>query len=77
LLKLIIHGSKLIHNRWDSDDRLLQIRIPSRFIEQVATESLGINPDGLELVPEFRIRDSQIEAIAMLLLSEMKQENCC
>jgi AraC family transcriptional regulator len=61
--------------RWDGDDRLLQIRIPSRFIEQVATETLGINPDGLELVPEFRTRDSQIEAIAMLLLSEMKQDN--
>jgi AraC family transcriptional regulator len=61
--------------RWDGDDRLLQIRIPSRFIEQVATEALGINPDGLELVPKFRTRDSQIEAIAMMLLSEMKQEN--
>jgi AraC family transcriptional regulator len=61
--------------RWDGDDHLLQVRIPSRFIEQVATEALGINPDGLELVPEFRTRDSQIEAIAMLLLSEMKQDN--
>jgi AraC family transcriptional regulator len=61
--------------RWDGDDRLLQIRIQSRFIEQVATEALGINPDGLELVPEFRARDPQIESIATLLLSEMKQEN--
>jgi AraC family transcriptional regulator len=61
--------------RWDGDDRLLQIRIQSRFIEQVAAEALGINPDGLELAPEFRARDPQIESIAMLLLSEMKQEN--
>jgi AraC family transcriptional regulator len=61
--------------RWDSDDRLLQIRIPSRFVAQVATEALAMNPDQLELIPEFRTRDSQIEAIAMLLLSEMKQEN--
>lgn len=61
--------------QWDSDDRLLQIRIPSHFIQQVATESLAINPDRLELVPEFRTRNPQIEAIAMMLLSEMKQEN--
>jgi AraC family transcriptional regulator len=61
--------------RWDSDDRLLQIRIPSRFIEQVATEALEISPNGLELVPASRTRDPQIEAIAMMLLSEMKQEN--
>lgn len=61
--------------RWDSDDRFLQIRIPSHFIDRVATESLEMNADRLELVPKFRTRDRQIEAIAMMLLSEMKQEN--
>jgi AraC family transcriptional regulator len=61
--------------RWESDDRFLQIRIPSRFITQVALEDLAMNPNQLEMVPEFRSRDAQLEAIAMLLLSEMKQEN--
>jgi AraC family transcriptional regulator len=61
--------------RWESDDRLLQIRIPSHFIKQVALEDLEMNPDQLEIVPEFRARDAQLEAIAMLLLSEMKQES--
>lgn len=64
-----------IFARWESDDRLLQIRIPSRFIEQVALEDLAMNPAQLEIVPEFRSRDAQLEAIAMLLLSEMKQES--
>jgi AraC family transcriptional regulator len=61
--------------RWDSDDRLVQIRIASPFIRQVAREALAMNPDRLEVIPEFRTRDPQLEAIAMLLLTELKQEN--
>jgi AraC family transcriptional regulator len=61
--------------RWDQDDHYLQIRIASCFIESVATEALAMNPDRLELLPEFRIRDPQIEAIAMMFLCELQQEN--
>lgn len=61
--------------RWDSDDRFLQIRIASRFIQGVARETIDKNPDRLELLPEFQIRDFQIEAIGMMLLSELKQGN--
>lgn len=61
--------------RWDSDDRFLQVRITSRFIESVARETIDTNSNRLELIPEFRTRDPQIEAIGMLLLSELKQEN--
>jgi AraC family transcriptional regulator len=60
--------------RWDSDDRFLQIRIASGFIESIARETLDMNIDRLELLSEFRTRDSQIEAIAMLLLAELKQK---
>jgi AraC family transcriptional regulator len=61
--------------RWDSDDRLLQIRLASPFIQQVAKEALAMNPDQLEVIPEFRARDPHLEAIAMLLLAELKQDN--
>ena len=61
--------------RWDSDDHYLQIRIASRFIQSVARETLDKNPDRLELLPQFRTRDPQIEAIGMMLLAELKQEN--
>ena len=61
--------------RWDGDDRYLEIRIASRFIQSVAREALAMNPDRLELLPEFRTRDPQIEAMGMLLLAELKQEN--
>lgn len=61
--------------RWDGDDRYLEIRIASRFIQSVAREALAMNPDRLELLPEFRTRDPQIEAMGMLLFAELKQEN--
>ncbi|NJK67168.1 MAG: helix-turn-helix transcriptional regulator [Leptolyngbyaceae cyanobacterium CSU_1_3] len=61
--------------RWDSDDRFLQIRIASRLLQSVARETLDKNPDRLELLPEFRTRDPQLEAIGMMLLAELKQEN--
>ncbi|MEG4804744.1 helix-turn-helix domain-containing protein [Microcoleus sp. ARI1-B5] len=61
--------------RWDSDDRPMQIKIASRFIESVAREAFDMNPDRLELLPEFRTRDRQIESIGMMLLSELQQEN--
>ncbi|WP_404786946.1 helix-turn-helix domain-containing protein [Altericista sp. CCNU0014] len=61
--------------RWESDDRLLQIRIASRFMEQVATEALAMNSDQLEVIPTFRTRNPQLEAIMMLLRTELNQNN--
>jgi AraC family transcriptional regulator len=51
------------------------MRIDSQFMAQVAIEALAMNPDRLEVIPTFRTRDPQLEAIAMLLLTELKQEN--
>ncbi|OKH37377.1 AraC family transcriptional regulator [[Phormidium ambiguum] IAM M-71] len=61
--------------RWEEEDNYLQIRITSRFIQQVAKEALAMNSEHLELLPEFKIRDPQLEAIGMMLLTELKQEN--
>jgi AraC family transcriptional regulator len=60
---------------WDSDDRFVQIRIASGFVQSVARENIDRNPDRLELLPEFRTRDQQIEAIGMMLLTELQQEH--
>jgi AraC family transcriptional regulator len=62
--------------RWDGEDHYMQIRVASRFIQQIAREALEINSDRLELLPEFRTRDPQIEAIGMMLLTELQQGNC-
>lgn len=61
--------------RCDGEDHYLQIRVASHFIQSVARETIAINPDQLELLPEFRIRDPHIESIGMMLLCELKQEN--
>ncbi|MBW4467547.1 MAG: AraC family transcriptional regulator [Pegethrix bostrychoides GSE-TBD4-15B] len=60
--------------RWEGADHYLQIRIAAQFMQDVAA-SLAMNPDRLELLPEFRTRDPQIEAIGLMLLTELKQEN--
>lgn len=61
--------------RWDGEDRYLQIRITSQFIQTVARETIDINSDRLELISQFRTRDRQLEAIGMMLLAELEQEN--
>lgn len=61
--------------RWESEDRFLQIRISSRFLQSVAEETLHLNLDRLELRPEFRSRDRHMESLSMMLLSELKQED--
>ncbi|MBI4779804.1 MAG: helix-turn-helix domain-containing protein [Oscillatoriophycideae cyanobacterium NC_groundwater_1537_Pr4_S-0.65um_50_18] len=57
--------------RWEGEDHYLKIRLPSRFIQQIAREALEMDGDRLELLPQARIRDPQIEAIGRLLLSEL------
>jgi AraC family transcriptional regulator len=59
--------------RWDSEDCYLQIRLAAQFVQRVASETLGQDADRLELYPEFRTRDRQIEAIATMLLTELQQ----
>lgn len=59
--------------RWDGEDHYLKIRLTSRFIQRVATEALEMDSDRLELLPQARIRDPQIEAIGLMLLSELQQ----
>jgi AraC family transcriptional regulator len=61
--------------RWEEDDNYLQIRIASRFIRQVARETLTQNPDSLELIPEFRMRNPQLEAIVLMLQTELQQNH--
>jgi AraC family transcriptional regulator len=61
--------------RWDLEDHYLLIRIASDFIQHVARETIDTNTEQLELITEFRTRDRHIESIAMMLFSELKQEN--
>ncbi len=59
--------------RWDIEDNYLRIRLKTQFIETVASETMETNGDRLELMPQFRMRHPQIEAIAMMLFTELQQ----
>jgi AraC family transcriptional regulator len=61
--------------RWEEDDNYLQIRITSQFIQQVATETLAKNPEKMELIPKFRMHDPQLEAIALMLQTDLQQNH--
>ncbi|MGG6240348.1 helix-turn-helix domain-containing protein [Nodosilinea sp. AN01ver1] len=61
--------------RWQDDDHYVELRLNSGFMANVAQESLGLNPDRIELIPEFRLRDGRLEAIALMLLDELNQAN--
>jgi len=71
----ITPAQMLLFAQWQDEDRYLQIRIASRFIQQVAREALEIERDRIELIPEFRTRDRHLESIGMMLLNELQQEN--
>jgi AraC family transcriptional regulator len=60
--------------RWESDDRFLQIRLASGLVHSIANETVRTNSDRLEVIPEFRMRDPQLEAIALMLLAELQPE---
>jgi AraC family transcriptional regulator len=61
--------------RWDHEDCFLEIRLMAQFVQQVARETIDKDPDRLELISKFRIRDPHLESIGMMLLAELKQEN--
>ncbi len=59
--------------QWKEEDQYLRIRLASEFLQQVAQEAIEIDPDRrLEVLPEFRARNPQIEQIGMMLLTELK-----
>jgi AraC family transcriptional regulator len=60
--------------RWDGEDHYLKIRLTSQFIQRIAREALELD-DRLELLPQARIRDPQIEAIGLMLLAELQQDD--
>lgn len=59
--------------RWQSDDNFLQIRLANQLIQSVAAETLEQDPARIELLPEWQVRSPQIEAIGIMLLTELQQ----
>lgn len=59
--------------QWDGTEDYLQIRLDREFVKSIARETFKEECDQLKFVPEFRTRNPHIEAIGMMLLSELQQ----
>jgi AraC family transcriptional regulator len=57
--------------RAEGDDQYLNVQIPTGFLRSVAQEAAELDPDRLELITEFRVRDPQLEQTLMLLRTEL------
>ena len=60
--------------RWKEEDRFVRIQLADEFVNKVARETLNWDSDRLEWLPEFKMRDGQLEAIATMLQTELHQE---
>ena len=72
---LITPANTPLFVRWSGNENCLQIRLTTEFLQSIAKETLNHNSDRLELLPAFQIRDTQIEALAMMLFAEFQQKH--
>ena len=70
---LITPANTPLFVRWEGNENCLQIQLPEAFLKRVAEETLGKNGDHFTLVPTFHSRNQQLEAIATLLMAEVRQ----
>lgn len=71
---LITPAKTPLYVRWEGDENCLQVQLTTEFLQNIAGETLERESDRLQLMPAFQVRDSQIEAIAQMLLTESQQE---
>lgn len=70
---LITPANMPLFVRWQGEENCLQIQLRAEFLREIATDTLNQNGDRLQLQPAFRVRDSQVEAIAQMLFQESQQ----
>ena len=57
----------------DGNNHYLQVKILPNFLKQVATATIDLDLDRLELISKFRVRNPHIEQLAMMLRAELHQ----
>jgi AraC family transcriptional regulator len=68
----IAPAGALLLSQWNHNDKYLRIRIGSQLLERIAQSTIASGSNSVELLPEFRTRNPQIEQISMMLLSELR-----
>ncbi len=69
---LITPANTQLFVRWQDEENCLQLSLNSQLIDSIAKDTLNRDPDRIELLSAFGIRDSQLEAIAMMLFKEFQ-----
>lgn len=72
---LVTPADTMLATQADGDVHIVQIRLQDSFLRQVVEETLDKDGDRMELVPAFQTRDSQIDTIASLLMTELHHES--
>lgn len=57
--------------RAEGEDHYFHVGVPTQFLQSVAQSTAELDPDRLELMTEFRVRDPQLEQTLLLLRSEL------
>lgn len=59
--------------RWEGEEHCLQIQLTDSFLKRIAGETFNGNGERLQLMPAFHQQDTQVIAIANLILQEFQQ----
>lgn len=71
---LITPAQTPLFTRWEDDEDCLHIQLTAEFLQTVARETLADKGDRLQLMPQCQFRNPQLEAIAMMILTETQQD---
>lgn len=70
---LITPANTPLFVRWEGEEDCLCLQVSDRFLRDVARETLSQDSDRLQIIPQFQVRHSPLEAIAKMLLAESQQ----
>lgn len=62
----------LFFSQWEQQDHYLRIQLASSFVDQVAQTTINGSVAQVEVLPEFRARNPEIEQISLMLLGELQ-----
>ena len=60
--------------RWKGQENCLQIQIKTEFFHNIAQETINVDSNLFQLMPQFQVIDSRLQGITKMLFEECQQE---
>ena len=60
--------------RWKGQENCLQIQIKTEFFHNIAQETINVDSNLFQLMPQFQVNDSRLQGITKMLFEECQQE---